>query len=245
MRKSILVASLIFVTLSSGSRAATVVSTSGPFSTGSANLTNDITFDSLPTPNTFPGTNIKYGSVPWITNVGGITFSGTALIANNAPGTSAGISASPAGDATNYMSILGGNSETLTFAATETRFGLYWGSIDAYNSISFFSGNDASPFLTLTGNTLNAAPPVGSNGDQSSALTNSYLTFTDLSFNKIVLASAQNSFEFDNLSYGGAEHHFSVGSVPEPSTWAMMVLGFVGVGFMTYRRKDRMTHSVT
>jgi hypothetical protein len=28
-----------------------------------------------------------------------------------------------------------------------------------------------------------------------------------------------------------------VGAVPEPSTWAMMVLGFVGVGFMAYRRR--------
>jgi PEP-CTERM motif len=27
-------------------------------------------------------------------------------------------------------------------------------------------------------------------------------------------------------------------SVPEPSTWAMMVLGFAGVGFMAYRRKS-------
>jgi PEP-CTERM motif len=26
-------------------------------------------------------------------------------------------------------------------------------------------------------------------------------------------------------------------AVPEPSTWAMMILGFFGVGFMTYRRK--------
>jgi hypothetical protein len=26
-------------------------------------------------------------------------------------------------------------------------------------------------------------------------------------------------------------------AVPEPSTWAMMVLGFFGLGFMTYRRK--------
>jgi PEP-CTERM motif len=25
--------------------------------------------------------------------------------------------------------------------------------------------------------------------------------------------------------------------VPEPATWAMMVLGFAGVGFMAYRRK--------
>lgn len=27
------------------------------------------------------------------------------------------------------------------------------------------------------------------------------------------------------------------GAVPEPSTWAMMLLGFSGLGFMTYRRK--------
>ena len=30
-----------------------------------------------------------------------------------------------------------------------------------------------------------------------------------------------------------------VAAVPEPSTWAMMILGFVGVGFMTYRRKSK------
>jgi Protein of unknown function (DUF642)/PEP-CTERM motif len=29
-----------------------------------------------------------------------------------------------------------------------------------------------------------------------------------------------------------------VSSVPEPSTWAMMILGFAGVGFMAYRRKS-------
>jgi hypothetical protein len=28
-------------------------------------------------------------------------------------------------------------------------------------------------------------------------------------------------------------------AVPEPTTWAMMMLGFVGVGFMAYRRKSR------
>jgi hypothetical protein len=27
-------------------------------------------------------------------------------------------------------------------------------------------------------------------------------------------------------------------AVPEPSTWAMMILGFVGIGFMSYRRKQ-------
>jgi hypothetical protein len=27
--------------------------------------------------------------------------------------------------------------------------------------------------------------------------------------------------------------------VPEPSTWAMMILGFAGVGFMAYRRRNK------
>jgi hypothetical protein len=31
----------------------------------------------------------------------------------------------------------------------------------------------------------------------------------------------------------------SVAAVPEPSTWAMMMLGFAGVGFMAYRRKSK------
>ena len=30
----------------------------------------------------------------------------------------------------------------------------------------------------------------------------------------------------------------SVASIPEPSIWAMMILGFAGVGFMAYRRKS-------
>src|SRR5665213_315023 len=29
-----------------------------------------------------------------------------------------------------------------------------------------------------------------------------------------------------------------VAAVPEPQTWAMMILGFIGVGFMAYRRKS-------
>jgi len=32
---------------------------------------------------------------------------------------------------------------------------------------------------------------------------------------------------------------FAVSGVPEPSTWAMMILGFVGVGLLAYRRKSQ------
>jgi hypothetical protein len=30
-------------------------------------------------------------------------------------------------------------------------------------------------------------------------------------------------------------------AVPEPSTWAMMILGFMGVGFLAYRRRGQQT----
>jgi hypothetical protein len=71
-------------------------------------------------------------------------------------------------------------------------------------------------------------------GREVGALTNAYVTFTDLNFDKIVLASSSNSFEFDNISYG------NVGPVPEPSTWAMMLLGFAGIGFAYRRRRSRL-----
>jgi PEP-CTERM motif len=42
-----------------------------------------------------------------------------------------------------------------------------------------------------------------------------------------------------NAANSGAEGITGVPAVPEPSTWAMMVLGFAGIGFMAYRRKSR------
>jgi hypothetical protein len=46
---------------------------------------------------------------------------------------------------------------------------------------------------------------------------------------------SQNSFEVDNIQAG----------IPEPSTWAMTILGFAGVGFMAYRRKSKPALMVT
>jgi hypothetical protein len=36
----------------------------------------------------------------------------------------------------------------------------------------------------------------------------------------------------------GAPSLHAIAAVPEPSTWAMMILGFAGVGFMAYRRRN-------
>jgi len=46
----------------------------------------------------------------------------------------------------------------------------------------------------------------------------------------------ENQYSCDNVllkSVGGM-----TAAVPEPSTWAMMIMGFAGVGFMAYRRKQ-------
>jgi hypothetical protein len=43
--------------------------------------------------------------------------------------------------------------------------------------------------------------------------------------------------QLKQFAFGGS----AVGAVPEPATWAMMILGFVGVGFMAYRRKGQVT----
>jgi hypothetical protein len=37
----------------------------------------------------------------------------------------------------------------------------------------------------------------------------------------------------------GDTGQLTVAAVPEASTWAMMLLGFAGVGFMAYRRKAK------
>jgi PEP-CTERM motif len=44
-------------------------------------------------------------------------------------------------------------------------------------------------------------------------------------------------FFFPNNRDGGEEaFQMEVASVPEPSTWAMMLMGFAGIGFSGYRR---------
>ena len=41
-----------------------------------------------------------------------------------------------------------------------------------------------------------------------------------------------NDFAMDNLV---------LTAVPEASTWAMMILGFFGIGFIAYRRRNNST----
>jgi hypothetical protein len=64
----------------------------------------------------------------------------------------------------------------------------------------------------------------------------------DVSFpasNAIEIYSEQEGF-FSPSSEGEQSATLTISAVPELSTWAMMILGFCGVGFVAYRRKDKL-----
>ncbi|MEE4536906.1 MAG: PEPxxWA-CTERM sorting domain-containing protein [Erythrobacter sp.] len=61
--------------------------------------------------------------------------------------------------------------------------------------------------------------------------------FTGLRFGNT--AAGSDSFGFDNLTIGDVGQ--VTGAVPEPSTWALMLLGFFGIGAVMRRRKDVTT----
>lgn len=132
-----------------------------------------------------------------------------------------GNGAQPFGTAGNYLSVLGGGAIDITFSARDT-ISFFWGSVDTYNSITF---NNATTDV-ITGSDVAPLLPTGC---QNSALCNGYVTFTsDTPFTSVRLASTSNSFELTNIS-----------AVPEPGTWAMMILGFLGLGFVGYRKSSK------
>jgi hypothetical protein len=75
--------------------------------------------------------------------------------------------------------------------------------------------------------------------------TNNGLGYTAFSglFNSAHTAPYDPNHPLDVTNFDGGFWYTSppsgVGAVPEPSTWAMMILGFAGLGFMAYRRKSK------
>jgi VCBS repeat-containing protein len=102
-------------------------------------------------------------------------------------------------DTTNYLSIGAGGTETITFTHDQNAFGLYWGSVDSYNTIAFYHGTTL--VASYNGGDISPLFPTGNQGSFSS---NGYVEFAGLaSFDKVVLGSGNsNAFEIDNISAG-------------------------------------------
>jgi hypothetical protein len=131
----------------------------------------------------------------------------------------------------NGSTVLSGSSE-LANTLQNTLFD-FKGSVTVTNGQTFTVGHDDGLTLVIGGNTVISEPG-------QTSFVNTTATYSGPS----------GTFAFE-LVYGeccGAPADLSISlpletAVPEPSTWAMMILGFAGVGFMAYRRKSKMTLS--
>ena len=197
------------------------------------------TFDTVPgAPQTYNGTVTPFG--PFSDNTG--SFTGQGMIMLNGPGGtqgSLGLYAEPLHDTTNYLTVMpAGSPENLALGSTFARFGLYWGSMDTYNTISFYKG--ATLVDSLTGGEVAAFVPAPATGGQVGDQNNRYVEFTNvgngLGFDNIVLSSTANSFEVDNLSWGPAN---GPSQTPLPGALPLFVSGMGGLGFLRFLRKKR------
>lgn len=131
-------------------------------------------------------------------------------------------------DATKYASVQAGGTSTYTVAPGFylTSFSFYLGSPDTYNKVTFNSANGGTQ--TFQGEDIWGGTPAGT-GDRTLGYR-VYYDFGDAKISSIVFESSRDAFEFDSLAG-------TLTAVPEPGTWALMIMGFGGAGAMIRRRK--------
>ena len=86
------------------------------------------------------------------------------------------------------------------------------------------------------GGMLTSSLTIGSLGQFQTVNTGSFTNVDRVVFDGL---GGQGGFELDNVALNSA-----VAAVPEPTTWAMMLAGFGGIGFAMRRRKDKPTMRV-
>jgi PEP-CTERM motif len=138
---------------------------------------------------------------------------------------------------TTYMAVEGGGSETASFATPQDSLTIYWGSIDG-DVCGQSCGNINTLDIDLGGYILTGkeligmgTPAVNGAGIQTSPADNQLVTITGLpKFTIATFTSTGDSFEFSFVP---------ASTVPEPSTWAMMAIGFAGLGYAAFRRNSK------
>jgi len=118
-------------------------------------------------------------------------------------------------------------------------------------TIGIMSDSAGTPSGTFLGSEtvgLGLAPEILVFNVSIAANTNYWLV-AQTTFNNVVwqYGSDQGSFDYvsgaawveTNQNLPMANITGNVAAVPEPSTWAMMLLGFAGIGFVAHRRKSR------
>lgn len=131
-------------------------------------------------------------------------------------------------DATTFLTSGGksGSSATLALPGFEQYFGLLWGSVDSYNTLTFYNGSTSVGTITGTQVTTTANGNQGANGTF-------YVNINSgLAFNRVVATSSAYAFEFDNVAFSKTPL-----DVPEPGTLGIMGLGLLAIVGLAIRRR--------
>ncbi len=150
------------------------------------------------------------------------TLSGGTVYANDQP-----FADIPKGTVTDFLAagVLAGQPATLTFTSPVSYLSFLWGSPDLYNLLTVISTDITQTFTVGT---------LGFSVTDGNQAFSQYVQFSSAPGSKItgVVFSntpAQDAFEVAN---------FSIASIPEASTIAMMLGGLGVVGFVARRRRN-------
>jgi VPDSG-CTERM motif len=139
-------------------------------------------------------------------------------------GSVSGEYAAPPSDTTDYLTVGSPNRPSevdIIFSQSLRYFGMYFGSPDAYNHITFQFQSGATTFATFTGDQLSTID----HGDQTVGVYVNFFADAAQAFDKVVMTSTSPAFESDN-------HAYSTTAVPDGGTTASLLglaLGFVGL----------------
>jgi hypothetical protein len=148
-------------------------------------------------------------AAPYLSGLNGLGF--------NNPGV-------PGPDLTPFLTT-GMGTVTLSFSSPENYFGILWGSVDPYNTLSFYGANGL--IQSLTGTQVLA----GANGNQGVNGTIYENIWSSVPYTSVVATSSQYAFEFDNVAYS---------AVPEPTTiiaGALLLLPFGASTIQVVKRR--------
>ena len=204
-----------------------------------ANVLVDGGFDS-PTNPTAAGISFyeNYGPVSGDPNYGGAAFDGSWSITRG----NVDLVAGPPGGwqyvSSPYSLDLVGNTEGTISQTFGTKVGQAYNLSFYYSNNSYGSPQPASADVSVTGTLLHLHVDILHSGSTPSNM-NWTLFSADFTANS---SSTTLTFAANDVApccNGGITlDSVSVSAVPEPSTWAMMGLGFLGLGFMAYRRRN-------
>ena len=128
-------------------------------------------------------------------------------------GTSSGVAATPFQNTRNYYAAEPGTGVTFTYGATQHYFGIEWGSVDTYNTLTFYNGSTV--IYTLTGGQVTSS----ANGSQGSSGTDYVnINFSQLGFTSVVASSTSAAFEFASIASSPTTVPVTSGQTGKPTT---------------------------